>query len=125
MSATARLEFEVTGDDTARALMSGDLEVLATPRLVAWLEAATCAAVRDRLPEGETTVGTSVEIDHVTASPVGAWVVATADLTGATGGTLLFEVEAVDRASGEVLGRGSITRAVVDRERFLARWARG
>jgi predicted thioesterase len=117
---TARLEFEVTAADTAVALLSGDLEVLATPRLVAWLEAATCEAVREQLGAGQTTVGTSVEFDHLAPSPVGAWVVADAELAGSTERTLLFNVEATDRASGHVLGGGVITRAIVDRERFLA-----
>jgi predicted thioesterase len=121
---TARLEFEVTAADTAVAWASGDLDVLATPRLVAWLEAATCEAVADRLEPGQTTVGTSVEFDHLAPSPVGAWVLVSAELAGATERTLLFNVEAKDRSSGQVLGGGVITRAVVDRQRFLARLAR-
>src|SRR5689334_23513920 len=120
---SARLEFEVTAADTAVALRSGDLEVLATPRLVAWLEAATCEAVRGRLADGRTTVGTSVEFDHLAPSAVGARVVATAVLAGSTERTLLFNVEAQDHASGRLLGGGVITRAIVDRERFLARLA--
>ena len=120
----ARLEFEVTAADTALALLSGDREVLATPRLVAGLEAATCDAVRERLGEGQTTVGTSVEFDHLAPSPVGAWVVAEAELAGSTERTLLFNVEARDRSSEQVLGGGVITRAIVDRDRFLARLAR-
>jgi fluoroacetyl-CoA thioesterase len=118
---TASLEFEVTAADTAIALLSGDLEVLATPRLVAWLEAATCAAIRQRVDAGSTTVGTSVEFDHLAPSPVGARVVVTAELAGSTERTLLFNVEAKDRDSAQVLGGGVITRAIVDRERFLAR----
>ena len=120
---SARLEFEVTAADTAVALLSGDLEVLATPRLVAWLEAATCEAVRGQLEPGQTTVGTSVEFDHLAPSAVGDRVVATAVLAGSTERTLLFNVEATDGAGGQALGGGVITRVVVDRERFLARLA--
>ena len=118
------IEFEVTGGDTAKALGSGDLEVLATPRLLAWLEAATCAAVGGLEPE-RTTVGTRVDVRHRAASPVGAAVVATATLVGIDGTLLTFEVAATDPATGRVLGDGTITRAVVDRGRFLARLAEG
>ena len=112
----APLTFTVTADDTAAALGSGSLPVLATPRLLAW-----CEAVRGELEDGQTTVGTSVEFDHLAPSAVGDRVVATAVLAGSTEKTLLFNVEAQDRASGQALGGGVITRAVVDRERFLAR----
>jgi fluoroacetyl-CoA thioesterase len=117
---TAAVEFVVTGQDTAEALGSGDLPVLGTPRLLAWLEAATCAAVRESLPSGRTSVGTRVEVEHRAASPVGAVVVARATLARMDGRVLTFEVVANDRQSGSVLGVGQITRVVVDRERFLA-----
>lgn len=117
----ATLEFPVTEHDTAEALLSGDLAVLGTPRLVAWLEAATCAAISDRLAEGQTSVGTRVSVDHRAASPVGAVVLVSATLTGVDGRALTFTVTATDRTSGAVLGEGEIARAVVDRERFLAR----
>ena len=118
---SASIEFQVTIDDTARALLSGDLDVLATPRLVAWLEAATCAATHDALAPGQTTVGTGIVVDHVAASPIGAWVVVSAVLTRSEGRRLAFDVRARDRDSGDVLGGGVITRAVVDREGFMAR----
>jgi fluoroacetyl-CoA thioesterase len=116
---TTGLDFEVTADDTARALLSGDLEVLATPRLVAWLEAATCAAVREALDPGQTTVGTKVGVEHRAASPIGATVRTTATLTMVEGRMLTFAVTALDADSGQVLGDGTIVRAIVDRERFL------
>jgi len=118
---SASLDFDVTADDTATALLSGDLEVLATPRLVAWLEAATCAAAADLLGPGETTVGTRVDVEHGAASPVGARVRATATLASVEGRTLTFAVEALDADSGRALARGTIVRALVDRERFLGR----
>ena len=67
----ARLTFTVTDDDTAAALGSGSLAVLGTPRLLAWCEAATCAALEGSLPPGGTSVGTRVALDHLAASPVG------------------------------------------------------
>jgi predicted thioesterase len=118
---SAGIEFEVTAGDTAQALLSGALEVLGTPRLVAWLEAATCAAVRDALDAGQTTVGTRVAVDHLAPSPVGAAVRVTATLVGVDGRMLTFDVAAVDIATGDRIARGTISRAVVDVERFLAR----
>jgi predicted thioesterase len=119
--ASARLEFQVTVADTASALMSGDLEVLATPRLIAWLEAATCAAARPHLRPGQTTVGTRVAIEHRAPSPVGASVVVAARLTDVEGRTFTFDVEATDPASGRTLAAGVIVRAVVDVRRFMGR----
>ncbi|HEX6935201.1 MAG TPA: hotdog domain-containing protein [Actinomycetes bacterium] len=114
---------EVTPEDTARALGSGDLEVLGTPRLLAWCEQATVAAVADGLDEGRTSVGTRVEIAHERASTVGTTVTVTAELTHVDGRLLRFDVVAEQEADGAiaVVGRGTVTRVVVDRERFLRR----
>lgn len=114
---------EVTAEDTARALGSGDLEVLGTPRLLAWCEQATVAAVADGLDEGRTSVGTRVEIAHERASTVGTTVTVTAELTHVDGRLLRFDVVAEQEADGAiaVVGRGTVTRVVVDRERFLRR----
>jgi fluoroacetyl-CoA thioesterase len=112
----------VTEADTALAVGSGDVPVLATPRLVAWMEAATVAAVGTELADGDTTVGTRVEVDHVAASPLGALVEVRCELTAVDGRTLRFSVAALD-GDGEPVGRGTVTRAVVGRERFLARWS--
>jgi fluoroacetyl-CoA thioesterase len=110
----------VDADDTAEAVGSGDVPVLATPRLVGWLEAATVAAV-GRLDDGaRTTVGTRVEVDHLIASPVGARVTVRAELAHVDGRLLRFEVVA-SHADGKVVAHGRVTRVVVDRERFLAR----
>ena len=58
----ASLSFTVTESDTALAVGSGSLSVLGTPRLIAWMEAATCAAIAEQLDDGQTSVGTRVEI---------------------------------------------------------------
>lgn len=123
--AAATLTFTVSEDDTASALGSGDLPVLATPRLLAWCEAATCAAVGDRLPPGSTSVGTAVDLEHVRPSAVGRVVEVTALLVDGDERTLRFEVTAThSRGAGtqaEPIGRGQVTRAVVEVERFLRR----
>lgn len=119
---SAELFFDVTDADTATALGSGDVPVLATPRLLAWLEAATCAAAATTgaTGPGRTSVGTRVAVEHLVATPVGDRVEARARLVHADGRLLRFEVTATD-AAGRVLATGEVTRVVVDRDRFLAR----
>jgi predicted thioesterase len=94
--------------------------VLATPRLLAWLEAATVAAVAEALDDGQTSVGTRVELEHRAATTVGATVGVTAELVALDGRLLRFSVAAED-SDGRLLATGEVTRVVVDRERFLAR----
>jgi predicted thioesterase len=106
----------VTAADTAVALGSGDVEVLGTPRVVALCEAATLAAVRSALADGETTVGTRVDVEHLRPSRVGVDAVATAVLEGVEGRRLRFAVEAHD--DDQLVARGTVTRAVVSRDRF-------
>jgi predicted thioesterase len=119
---SAELTFSVTDDDTAIAVGSGSLPVLGTPRLLAWAEAATCAAVEAELPAGSTSVGTLVALEHVAASAVGEQVRVTATVVHREGRQLRLEVIAVDSAD-QVVGRGEIARVVVDGEGFMARLA--
>lgn len=121
---SAELSFEVTESDLATALGSGDVPVLATPRLLAWLEATTVAAVAPALPAGSTSVGVAVELDHTAASPLGAVVRTAATVRHVEGRIILFEVDAVHLKPDQepvVIGHGTVSRAVVDREKFLAR----
>jgi predicted thioesterase len=121
---TTSLIFEVTPDDTARALGSGDVEVLATPRLLAWCEAATVAALATADDDGiggtATSVGTRVRLDHLAATPVGGRVEVTASLQHRDGRLVRFDVAATDR-SGRVVATGEVYRVVVERDRFEAR----
>ncbi|WP_310962598.1 thioesterase family protein [Nocardioides terrisoli] len=126
---SASAVFTVTDDDTAAALGSGSLAVLGTPRLLAWCEAVTCAALAPELTPGTTSVGTRVDLEHLAASPVGAAVAISAtasyvDLptgSGRRGALVRFTVTATDAAAGKLVGSGQVTRVVVDTERFLAR----
>jgi predicted thioesterase len=120
---TATLEFTVTDDDTAVALGSGSLAVLATPRLLAWCEAATCAAIDTSITDDQSSVGTRVQLDHVGASAVGAVVSVTATIVYVDGRLVRFEVVAQQGPEEKVVAHGEVTRVVVDRERFLARLA--
>jgi predicted thioesterase len=116
----ATLRFTVTDADTAVAVGSGSLPVLGTPRLLAWCEAATCAALEPTLPDGSTSVGTRVELEHLAASAVGQEVEVTASASYVDGRLHRFTV-AARNVGGKVVGTGEITRVVVDAERFLSR----
>lgn len=116
----ATLTFTVTDGDTAAALGSGSLPVLGTPRLLAWSEAATCAAIEPALPAGATSVGTRVSLQHLAASPVGAAVTVTAESAYVDGRLHRFTV-AARHTDGKLVGTGEVTRVVVDVERFLGR----
>ncbi len=118
--AAAEQVLEVADADTALAVGSGSLPVLATPRLLTWMEAATCDAVADLLAVGETSVGTSVRLEHLAPSGVGDWVTVRAEVTSVDGRRLVFVVEATGR-DGRPVGRGTVERVVVDETGFLAR----
>jgi len=116
---TATIERTVTEADTAAAVGSGSLPVLGTPVLLAWSEAATCAAVEPCLAEGQTTVGTRVSIEHLAPSAVGAVVRISAGTTHVDGKLVRFSVAV--RQEGKLVGSGEVTRVIVDAERFLSR----
>jgi predicted thioesterase len=109
---------EVTEADTAAAMGSGDVAVLATPRLIAWLEAATVAAAAPFLGDGQTTVGTAVRVEHRRPTQVGGSVEATAEPPAAADGyRLTFTVRATD-GEGRTVASGEVDRAIVDRTLF-------
>ncbi|MER7212202.1 hotdog domain-containing protein [Streptosporangium sp. NPDC000239] len=114
----ARLLIMVERSDTATKVGSGDVPVLATPRLLAFAERATVQAIGDALGPGQTSVGTKVTLEHLAASPVGAHVEISAELTAVEGRRLSFVFTARDRDS--VVATGTVERVIVDRERFLA-----
>jgi fluoroacetyl-CoA thioesterase len=118
----SRLLIMVEREDTAAEIGSGDVPVLATPRLLALAEMATVQAVGPYLEPGQTTVGTRVELDHLAATPIGAHVEIMAELTEVDGRRLVFTFTAHERSTP--VGRGVVERMTVDRERFLARLSR-
>ena len=116
------LHFTVDDADTALAVGSGTLAVLGTPRLLAWLEAATCAALEPTLAAGSTSVGTRVALEHSGASAVGQEVAVTASATYVDGRLHRFTVAARHVGGNtKVVATGEVTRVVVDVERFLGR----
>ena len=121
--ATAEIGLVVGAADTAIAAGSGDLPVLATPRMIALMEQAACAALQPWLARGLTSVGTLIEVSHTAPTGVGARVRARATVTAVEGSRVEFDVAAVEvRGTEEVpIGRGRHTRAVVDGARFASR----
>jgi len=117
VGAVTRVQLTVTDADTAQALGSGDVPVLATPRLLALAEAATVGATASRMPPGTTSVGTRIELDHKAATAIGRTVIAEARLAKADGRRLFFEI--VVREGDVVVADGRIERVVVDRQRFI------
>ena len=113
---TAAIQLTVTDDDTAIAMGSGSVPVLATPRIIALVEEAAVAAVADHVPEGSTTVGTRIAMDHVVASPVGSHVVGHAKVTAVDGRKTEFRVWVV--MDGLEVARGDHVRVTVRLEGF-------
>lgn len=105
---------------TAIAARSGSLEVLGTPYMIALMEKATCSACESLLDEGETTVGTAINITHDKASGLGELIKATATLKAVDGRKLAFDVIATD-SKEDIIGKGTITRFVVNGERFMSK----
>jgi fluoroacetyl-CoA thioesterase len=103
--------------DTAIAHHSGSVPVLATPRMIALCEQAAIAAVADRLPEGLTTVGMRVQVDHLQPTAVGREITAEAVLKYVEGRRLTFAVSVNDDRG--LVGAGKVTRVVIDVERFM------
>lgn len=114
----AEITLTVTEADTAIALGSGDVPVLATPRIVALCEEATVAAIAGQLADGSTSVGTRVECDHMKPSLVGETVAARATLVDVDARRLQFTVTVAD-ANKDAIAVARVSRVVVERDRFL------
>jgi fluoroacetyl-CoA thioesterase len=113
----AAFRYTVTEADTAAAVGSGQVPVLATPRVLALAERATVAAVEGALEAGATTVGARVELDHLAPSRVGAELEVEAVLERVAGRRLQFAVRLRD--ADRPVASGLITRVVVDTATFL------
>lgn len=107
----------VEREDTAYEVGSGSLLVYATPCMVALMEGAACEAIAEALPEGKTSVGTALDIQHLAATPVGLEVRAEAEVTEVNGSTITFHIVAYDEAGK--IGEGTHKRAVITAQRFL------
>lgn len=112
----ASVTLEVGESDTAIALGSGDVPVLATPRVLALAEQAAVDALGGCLPEGKTSVGAWVELEHLQPSAIGETVVAEAVLLGVHGRRLEFSVSV--RSGEEEVAHVRHRRVLVSRARF-------
>jgi len=108
---------EVEREDTALEVGSGNLLVYATPCMIALMEGAACEAICQALPEDKTSVGTELNISHISATPVGMEVRAEAEVIAVEGSVITFKVEAFDE-KGKI-GEGTHKRAVITAQRFL------
>ena len=107
----------VEREDTAKEVGSGDLLVYATPCMVAMMEGAACEAIAEAMGENQTTVGIALNIEHISATPVGLDVRAEAEVTAVEGKVITFAVRAFDEA-GEI-GNGTHKRVIVNTQKFL------
>ena len=120
---SAQVELIVAEEDTAEHFRSGDVPVLATPRLLALCEEATCRATDGHLADSQASVATRVQFDHLAPVGVGSVVLAEATLVKVEGRRLIFTVSAarLEGDGGGLVGAGRVTRVVLDRGTFLAR----
>ena len=110
---------KVTGENTAKALGSGELPVYATPAMIQLIEQTALESVRSELHEEESTVGTYLDIKHTSASPVGIDVTCKTELIEVDRSRLRFKVEVTD-TKGEV-GTGFHERFIVKNEKFMGK----
>lgn len=121
MEITVGMKGEVSSfverEDTAKEVGSGSLLVYATPCMVALMEGAACEAIEEAMDDSKTSVGTLLNIEHISATPVGLDVRAEATVTAVEGKVITFEVRAFDEA-GEI-GKGTHKRVIVPTQKFL------
>ena len=117
VSMKGRADSQCQRNNTAKEMGSGSLLVYATPSMVALMEAAACQAIAQALPEEKTTVGISMDIQHIAPTPVGLEVYAEAEVTEVNGKIITFSVAAYDE-KGQI-GKGTHKRCLVDSQRFL------
>jgi predicted thioesterase len=115
---SARIELVVTDADSAEAFRSGTVPVLATPRLIALCEEASCLAIEGHLPKNGTSVAKRLQIDHLVPVGIGATVWAEATLDRIEGRRLVFTVSVSE--GGGLVAAGKLIRVIVDRETFLS-----
>ena len=117
----AQVELVVSDADTAIAMRSGSVPVLATPRVVALIEEACVSAIAGALDPGQTSVGMQVQLDHLNPTPVGGTATAEATLEKVNGRRLGFTVSVSDRRG--LIAAGRVGRVIVDEQRFLEKAA--
>ena len=115
---SARIELTVTEADTAESLRTGTVPVLATPRLIALCEEASCEAIEGQLSENCTSVAKRLQFDHLVPVGIGGKVWAEATLDRIEGRRLVFTLSVSESAG--LVAAGKLVRVIVDREAFLS-----
>ena len=116
---TGRAETVVDHSNTAKFLGSGELEVFATPSMIALMEQTCQKSVADALEPGQGTVGTHLDISHDAATPLGMKVTVDSELVEVDGRKLVFAVKAYDECG--LIGQGKHERFIINNEKFLAK----
>ena len=119
VGAKGRADMTVTQDKTAAAVGSGSLAVFATPWMCAMMELAACNALAPYYDEGQSSVGTKLEITHDAATPLDMKVCAEAEVVEVDRRRIVFRVAAWDETG--LIGKGAHERFLIDAERFLAK----
>ena len=117
LSKTTSVNTIVNESNTAFAMQSGSLPVFSTPSMIALMECAACKCLADCLDDGQTSVGTMINVEHTAATSIGAEITATATIEYVLGRKIEFAVTASD--SSGIIGKGKHTRMIVDAERFM------
>jgi len=115
----ATAQVVVTEKNTAKAVGSGNLNVFATPMMIALMEQAACECLADGLEAVQSSVGTQINVAHTAASPIGETITATATIDQIDGRKILFTVSAKD--SKNEIGKGTHERFIIDAERFMSK----
>lgn len=112
--------FKVTHADTAQMIGSGNLHVLSTPIMIAWMENTAMTLIIDALPQGYTSVGTSIQVNHLKASAVDERVTCCATITAVEGRKVVFDITCRNE-EGLLLGEATHERFIVNSEHFMAK----
>lgn len=112
-------EITVTQEQTAKVYGSGTLEVFGTPAMIALMENTALKSVAEHIGEGNGTVGTGLDVKHVSATPVGMKVICETELIQVEGRALTFDVKAYDECG--LIGEGTHNRFIIVEEKFQAK----
>ncbi len=114
-----KAEGSVNKENIAVTMKSGSLDVFATPALVALMEEAACAALKNKLEKGMTTVGIKMDVQHLAATPLGMKVTATASIIEVDDRKIMFHIEARDEV--DLIGKAVHSRFIVNEDKFMAK----
>lgn len=114
---TLTRSYLIKSEHAAKHVGTGEVEVLSTPAMITFMEKTAKQCVQSKLPEGDITLGTSVDVKHLSPAPIGEDLKVTAQLTEINGRRLTFKVKAIWR--NEVVGKGQHERFIVDKQKFL------